>query len=172
MFSTPTLRASEIVYKTSLNEDEMRKSERTFKKVVDAIELSILTEGERGTTFKSVANLAGVSQACVVKYVPSQKQMLTTVLRVRMEQFKFSISRVDDSLSESEIRHRILNICNEFLLRNERPSCIVLGLFKAKAHEDYRRLMLPFLEVANNLDQSSEAHQSSSVVCLIGRLLL
>jgi AcrR family transcriptional regulator len=57
-----------------------KKGDKTFENILDAALKSFSKFGDRGTTFQTIANLAGVSQPLVSKYFKSREAVLPAVL--------------------------------------------------------------------------------------------
>lgn len=57
-----------------------KKSEQTYEKILDASLSSLSKFGDRGTTFQTIADIAGVSQPLVSKYFKTREAVLPIVI--------------------------------------------------------------------------------------------
>lgn len=57
-----------------------KKSEQTYEKILDASLSSLSKYGDRGTTFQTIADIAGVSQPLVSKYFKTREAVLPIVI--------------------------------------------------------------------------------------------
>ncbi len=76
-----------------------KKSEQTYEKILDASLSSLSKYGDRGTTFQTIADLAGVSQPLVSKYFKTREAVLPIVIEKYLSTAGWYIQNIHSKLS-------------------------------------------------------------------------
>jgi AcrR family transcriptional regulator len=127
--------------------DGMSKSERTFKKILDAIDESVRFNGEQETNYRSVASIAKLSQATIVKYIPRKKDLLLTLAQARVNEVILALEKEQLATAANISGTEVLNVFrNHFKRPNGAPSFLVYAIFRAHFEESFLAVCTPMFE--------------------------